>query len=85
MKTHHVIIIFLFVVISTACGNKSSNNQVNFDSEEEWIEVTEEVEEECPNCFGSGTINSNCSECGGYGYKTHYHWLQNTLPFRDTA
>ena len=39
MKTHYVIIIFLFVVISTACGNKPLNNQVNSDSEEVWVEV----------------------------------------------
>ena len=72
MKPYHIIIIFLFAIISTACGNKSSNNQVNFDSEEEWVEVTEKVEEECPNCSGSGIINSNCSGCGGCGYRMHY-------------
>lgn len=71
MKPHHTII-FLFATILTACGNNPSNNQVNSDSEEEWVEVTEEVEEDCPNCFGSGVINSNCSNCGGFGYKTHY-------------
>ena len=81
MKNHHVIIIFIFITILTACGNKSSNNQLNSDSEEErmevtkeeWIEVTEDVEEECSSCLGSGIINSYCSECGGCGYKTHYH------------
>lgn len=49
MKPYHVIIIFLFATILTACGNKSSNNQVNPDSEEKWVEVTEKVEEECSN------------------------------------
>ena len=83
MKTNHFIIIFLFAIISNACGNKSSNNQEKSDSEEELVEgteeveeelveVTEEVEEECSNCLGSGIINSYCSECGGCGYKTHY-------------
>ena len=72
MKKYHGIIIFLFATISTACGYKSSNNQVNSDSEEEWVEVTEEAEEECSNCFGSGFINSYCKECGGCGYKMHY-------------
>ena len=72
MKPYHAIIIFLFTTISTACGNKSSNRQMNSDSKEEWVEVTEEVEEECSNCFGSGIINPYCSECGGYGYKTCY-------------
>ena len=57
MKTNHVNIIFIFVTILTACGNKSSNNQLNSNSEEErvdvteeeWVEVTEEVEEKCTN------------------------------------
>lgn len=86
MKTNHVNIIFIFVTILTACGNKSSNNQLNSNSEEErvdvteeeWVEVTEEVEEKCTNCLGAGIINSDCSECGGDGYKTHY--LSGTQP-----
>lgn len=89
MKPYHVIIIFLFTTILTACDNKSSSNQVNSDSakeklvevtdsaEEELVEVTEEVEEECSNCLGSGIINSSCPECGGFGYKI--------LPIRHTA
>ncbi len=74
MKIRYFIIMFLFATSLIACGNKSSNKQVDFDLEleEEWVKVTEEVEEECPNCLGSGIITSHCPECGGFGYKTHY-------------
>lgn len=76
MKPLHVILLFI-TIISTACGNKSSNGQVNNVQENpepvtEWVEVIEETEEECSVCYGSGITNSNCSWCGGHGYTMKY-------------
>lgn len=74
MKIYQLSIILFLIVFLGACNQTSSNHQnveIPIQVEDEWVDVKEEVEEDCSVCYGLGFRNVSCQECGGWGHKTH--------------
>lgn len=75
MKIIQISIVVFLTVCFISCNQTSSNFQnreTPIQEEDEWVEVEEEVEDDCSECNGFGFRNVSCSECGGWGHKTHY-------------
>lgn len=82
-KNFHKLLVFIAVlgIVFTSCEVSSQYNSSNSDSsssDDELIDVEEEVEIECPECSGRGSVTFTCSNCGGSGEK--YHHVSGTRP-----
>ena len=82
MKKHTLNYVFITLIIFIiSCESRTTSNVVNgtsLDFEDELVEVEEQYEDDCDDCYGTGRIISNCTSCEGSGET--YHYIVGTRP-----